>query len=92
MNLYEDARGLQVDQATDMGDMIGLHLGDRARALDYPKLEHVIATFTVLDLPVADVGAAVRGLAFLAVLHERVRRLSYHGKWRFDSPVTETAR
>lgn len=56
---YGGALGLTVrDEA--MG-LISIQLGPR-RVLVYPKEDHRPATYTVLNFPVADVGAAVRAL------------------------------
>jgi catechol 2,3-dioxygenase-like lactoylglutathione lyase family enzyme len=64
---YADVLGLRVETANGM---LTLHLGSGARVLVYPKPDHVPATFTVLNFPVADIEAAVdeltaRGVEFL---------------------------
>ena len=68
---YQDVLGLRVDQDTDMGGLLTLHLGGGTNVLVYPKPDHVPAGFTVLNFPVADVGAAVRELAARGVVFER---------------------
>ena len=50
--------------------MLRLHLGSGAEVFVYTKPDHVPATFTVLNFPVADIDAAVdelagRGISFL---------------------------
>lgn len=66
---YTDKLGLTVIDVG--GGMAGIDLGDGHHVLVYPKGEsHVAATFTVLNLPVDDVSAAVeeltaRGVEFL---------------------------
>ncbi len=68
---YADVLGLRVEQNTDMGGLLTLHLGGGTSVLVYPKPDHVPASFTVLNFPVADVGAAVRDLAGRGVVFER---------------------
>ncbi|WIB75844.1 VOC family protein [Curtobacterium sp. MCPF17_002] len=64
---YEDVLGLETSE--DHG-MLELHVGGGRPVLVYPKGDaHEAASFTVLNLPVADVEAAVdelagRGVAF----------------------------
>jgi catechol 2,3-dioxygenase-like lactoylglutathione lyase family enzyme len=58
---YSSVLGLTVNE--DHG-MLQIDLGDGHAVLAYPKGDgHVPATFTVLNLPVEDVSAAVRELA-----------------------------
>jgi predicted enzyme related to lactoylglutathione lyase len=57
---YGQVLGLDV-QEIEMG-MIELRLEGGARVLVYPKINHVPATFTVLNFPVEDVEMAVDGL------------------------------
>lgn len=58
---YVDVLGLTVN---DTEGTLQIDLGDDHHVLVYPKGEaHVPATFTVLNLPVDDVTAAVRELA-----------------------------
>ncbi len=57
---YADVLGLQVDE-NDMG-MLVLRLAGGRSVLLYPKPDHVPATYTVLNFPVADVTATVTGL------------------------------
>ena len=58
---YVDVLGLTVN---DTEGTLQIDLGDDHHVLVYPKgEEHVPATFTVLNLPVDDVTAAVRELA-----------------------------
>lgn len=68
---YTDVLGLRVEQNTDMGGLLTLHLGGGTNVLVYPKPDHVPASFTVLNFPVTDVGAAVRDLAGRGVVVER---------------------
>jgi predicted enzyme related to lactoylglutathione lyase len=63
---YEQTLGLKVSE--DHG-LLTLHLADGNNVLIYPKPNHVPATFTVLNFPVADVDQAVdeltkRGVRF----------------------------
>jgi predicted enzyme related to lactoylglutathione lyase len=65
---YTETLGLAVD---DRDGMLELHLGGGGTVIVYPKgPDHVPATFTVLNFPVADVEATVdeltaRGVTFL---------------------------
>ena len=66
---YSDVVGLGVEEADGM---LHLDLGGGHRVLVYPKGEaHSPASFTVLNLPVDDVSAAVRELAGRGVTFER---------------------
>lgn len=65
---YADTLGLRVTQEHGL---LSLHLaGDRA-VLIYPKPDHEPAGYTILNFPVADVDAAVDGLAARGVAFER---------------------
>lgn len=64
---YQDVLGLAV---TEENGLLSLAIGAGAHVLVYPRPDHVPATFTVLNLPVDDVDAAVdelaaRGVRFL---------------------------
>jgi catechol 2,3-dioxygenase-like lactoylglutathione lyase family enzyme len=66
---YGQKLGLRV---TREGDLLTLHLDGGARpTIVYPKPDHVPATYTILNFPVEDVGAAVRQLAERGVEVER---------------------
>jgi catechol 2,3-dioxygenase-like lactoylglutathione lyase family enzyme len=63
---YADTLGLEVNEEHGM---LVLHLAQGTRTLVYPKPDHVPATYTILNFPVADVEATVdalveRGVAF----------------------------
>jgi len=64
---YSNVLGLKV---TEENDMLTLHLGGDRPTLVYPKGDqHVPASFTILNFPVADVAATVdelsdRGVSF----------------------------
>lgn len=66
---YGDVLGVSVTDAA-MG-LIGLDLGDGTRVLVYPKPDHVPATYTILNFPVADIEASVDELAAQGVTFER---------------------
>ena len=68
---YTDVLGLRVEQNTEMGGLLTLHLGGDTNVLVYPRPNHEPAGYTVLNFPVADVGAAVRELAGRGVRFER---------------------
>lgn len=65
---YEETLGLSV--AEEFG-MLRLRLGEGVEVLVYPKPDHVPATFTLLNFPVADIDRAVAGLAGRGVIFER---------------------
>jgi predicted enzyme related to lactoylglutathione lyase len=67
---YEDTLGLRVEDA-EMGGIIRLQLGGDTQVIVYPKPDHVPATFTVLNFPVADVEKAVDELASRGVEFQR---------------------
>jgi len=77
---YTDVVGLRVDEEQGM---LHIDLGDGHRVLVYPKGEaHAPASFTVLNLPVDDVNAAVRELTGRGVVFQR-----YHGMPQDDDGV-----
>jgi catechol 2,3-dioxygenase-like lactoylglutathione lyase family enzyme len=67
---YEEVLGLRVtDEAMD--GILRLHLGGGTSVLVYAKADHVPATFTVLNFPVADIEKAVDELAARGVRFEQ---------------------
>lgn len=64
---YEQTLGLAVSEEHGL---LTLHLAGGNNVLIYPKPNHVPATFTVLNFPVDDVGAAVDELAKRGVRFE----------------------
>jgi len=67
---YSDVVGLPVEDAP--GDALSLDLGDDHHVFIYPKgAAHTPASFTVLNLPVDDVSAAVRELTARGAVFER---------------------
>ncbi|WP_217924024.1 VOC family protein [Miltoncostaea oceani] len=65
---YADVLGLEV---ADEHGMLDLRLATGGHVLVYPKGDdHVPAAFTVLNFPVADIDAAVDGLAAAGVTFE----------------------
>jgi catechol 2,3-dioxygenase-like lactoylglutathione lyase family enzyme len=65
---YGDTLG--VDLVEENG-MVTLHLATGGRVLIYPKDNHVPATYTVLNFPVADIDQAVADLTSRGVQLER---------------------
>jgi|SRR5690554_110616 len=66
-NFYGNILGLQVTD-NPMG-LLELHLSGGTRILIYPKPDHIPATFTVLNFPIADIDKVVdelnsRGITF----------------------------
>ncbi len=74
---YAERLGLQL---TEANGMLTLHLAGGGRVLLYPKADHQPASFTVLNLPVADIDAAVDGLAAMGVTFERYEGLPHDDK------------
>ena len=66
---YGRTLGLEVSEG-EMG-MLHLHIGGGARVLIYPKPNHTPATFTILNLVVPNVDAAVDQLSKSGVRFER---------------------
>ena len=65
---YAETLGLDV---TEENGMLTLRFANGGRVLIYPKADHVPATFTVLNFPVADIEVAVEWLAGRGVAFER---------------------
>jgi uncharacterized protein YqgV (UPF0045/DUF77 family) len=65
---YGDTLGLEVSEANGM---LTLHLEGGGRVLVYPKEGHEPASFTILNLPVDDIDAAVDALSAKGVTFER---------------------
>jgi predicted enzyme related to lactoylglutathione lyase len=65
---YATTLGLDVSES--MG-LLTLQFAGGARVIVYPKADHVPATFTVLNFPVADIDQAVAELAAAGVAFER---------------------
>jgi len=73
---YGGTLGLEVSEAQGL---LTLHLAGGATVLVYPKPNHVPATFTVLNFPVADIEKAVERLTKSGVRFER-----YEGTLKTD--------
>ena len=67
---YGDVLGLDVEQADEM-PILRVRFGGDRHVIVYAKPDHQAATFTVLNFPVADIDAAVDGLAGRGVAFER---------------------
>jgi catechol 2,3-dioxygenase-like lactoylglutathione lyase family enzyme len=65
---YAGVLGLELSEANGM---LTLHLAGGGRVLIYPKPDHQPAAFTVLNLPVDDIDAAVDGLIAAGVTFEK---------------------
>ncbi len=65
---YGDTLGLDVSEENGM---LTLRFANGGRGLIYPKPNHEPATFTVLNFPVADIGAEVDRLIAAGVTFER---------------------
>ena len=82
---YADTLGLDV---TEENAMLVLHLARGARTLVYPKPDHVPATYTILNFPVADVEATVdpnqRGSIRMTIEISDLRHLERAAEARLD--------
>ena len=65
---YGEVLGIDV---TEEHGLLNLHLAGGRDTLAYPKSDHVPATYTILNFPVADIDAAVDELASRGVTFER---------------------
>jgi predicted enzyme related to lactoylglutathione lyase len=74
---YREKLGVEVSEE-EMG-LLALHLGSGATVMIYPKDDHVPATYTILNFPVADVEEAVDKLVAAGVKMEH-----------YDSPGIKT--
>lgn len=70
---YQDTLGLNVKD-NPMG-LIELHLKGGTTVLIYPKKDHVAATFTVLNFPVANLEETVDKLAEKGIVFEQYANL-----------------
>lgn len=66
---YGETLGLRVNVG-EMG-ILTLHIAGDRDTIVYPKADHVPATFTILNFPVADIESAVAGLTARGVQFER---------------------
>lgn len=73
---YSQTLGLEVSEANGL---LRLHIAVCADILIYPKPNHVPATFTILNFPVADVEQAVDQLTARGVQFEK-----YEGELKTD--------
>ena len=83
---YSETLGLEVSEANGM---LTLHLAGGGRVLLYAKEGHEPATFTVLNLPVTDIDAAVDELAAAGVTFERYEDMPHDEKGILRPPKPE---
>ena len=87
---YDDVLGLEVKEEA-MGGVISIQLAGGNQVIAYPKPNHVPATYTILNFPVADVEKAVdeltqRGVKFI-VYNEENFKTDEKGIFRGGGPV-----
>ena len=70
-SFYAETLGLSVTRDDPMPGLLRLHIAGGRDVLVYDKPDHVPATYTVLNFPVADIDAAVDQLAGKGVTFER---------------------
>ena len=87
---YAGVLGLEV---SEQNGMLTLHLGGGGKVLIYAKEDHEPAAFTVLNLPVDDVDAAVDELAARGVVFERYEGMPHdeRGVLRPTDPASGAA-
>jgi catechol 2,3-dioxygenase-like lactoylglutathione lyase family enzyme len=78
---YGDLLGLRVSEANGM---LQLHIEGGRDTLVYPKADHVPATYTILNFPVAEIESAVDDLVARGVVFEKYdgldeRGINHHG-------------
>lgn len=83
---YGETLGLEVSEANGM---LTLHLAGGGNVLIYAKEGHEPATFTVLNLPVTDIDAAVDELAAAGVAFERYEGMPHDEKGIARPPKPE---
>lgn len=85
---YGETLGLRVTEDVPEMPLLSLHVGGGQPVLIYEKPGHEPATFTVLNLPVDDVGAAVEELGRRGVETERYEGMDQdeHGVMRGHGP------
>jgi catechol 2,3-dioxygenase-like lactoylglutathione lyase family enzyme len=83
---YGERLGLEL---TEANGMLTLHLAGGGRVLLYPKEDHRPASFTVLNLPVDDIDAAVDELAAAGVTFERYEGMPHDDKGIVRPPKPE---
>ena len=83
---YGGVLGLELSEANGM---LTLHLTGGGRVLIYPKPDHQPATFTVLNLPVDDIDAAVDGLVAAGVTLERYEGMPHDERGIVRPPKPE---
>ena len=83
---YAETLGIAVSEANGM---LTLHLAGGGRVLIYPKEGHEPASFTVLNLPVDDIDAAVDALAARGVAFERYEGMPHDPKGIVRPPAPE---
>ncbi len=78
---YRDTLGLDVRDSVESG-LLEIHAGGRPAVFIYPKPDHEPAGFTVLNLPVSDIDAAVDALiaAGVSMEHYDTEALRSDGK------------
>ena len=70
-DFYGTTLGLRVSDVEGMGGLMRLHMAGDRDVLVYEKADHVPASFTILNFPVADVDTAVDELTRRGVSFER---------------------
>lgn len=81
---YRDVLGLVV---TEESGLLHLHLHGGGHVLIYPKKDHVPATYTILNFPVADIKQAVSDLSKKGIQFERYQDTDELGITHNEGPL-----
>jgi len=81
---YGETLGLRVSEEHGM---LTLHIAGDRDTLVYPKPDHTPAAYTILNFPVADIEAAVDGLAARGVEFEKYPNVDDKGIFREMGPL-----
>jgi catechol 2,3-dioxygenase-like lactoylglutathione lyase family enzyme len=89
-DFYGETLGLEVELIEEPG-LLNIHLVDGRDTLVYPKPDFEAATYTILNFPVDDVGAAVDELTARGVSFERYDGFEQDEKGIAHGPGPEIA-
>lgn len=88
---YADIVGLEVSSALPTGGPLWLRADGKTSALVYAKPDHQPATFTILNLAVDDIEAAVDDLEARGVVFERYAGFEQDGRGILHGPGHDIA-
>jgi catechol 2,3-dioxygenase-like lactoylglutathione lyase family enzyme len=80
---YSETLGLNV---SEQNGMLTLHIAGGHDILVYPKQNHIPATYTILNFPVADIDSAVKELRERGIGFEKLDGVDEDGIFRKGGP------